>query len=185
MRNFNDLAKRTGLFGTKPLPSEDSSHSRDMAQVCLNGHLINWSFAEEPEDNEDYCAKCGAKTITNCTNCKRDIPGKPLKHGVVMIANKPPLHCIHCGEMYPWTISKIQAAKDAIREFEDLSDDQKSKLSSGIDDLVNETPRAGVVVVLFKKMAKNIGADGWAALKKLLFEIVSKEIKEKLGMTSN
>lgn len=186
MTGFDNLAKRTGLFHRsviQPFPLNESAKSRDKAQVCLNGHLINWSFNQSPEYNQEYCELCGVETITACPDCSEAIPGKVLKREVVKLTKKRPQYCIHCGKLYPWTDRMIRAAKDLIKELHGLSEDDKIKLSDGIEDLVRETPRANVVIVQFKKLAKDIGKDGWSALKRVLFELVSKEIKDQFGMT--
>lgn len=186
MSRFDNLAKRTGLFNKSELQLSslgETSNFRDKAQVCKNGHLINWSFNQSPEYNQEYCELCGVETITACPDCSEAIPGKVLKREVVMLTKKPPQYCIHCGKLYPWTNRKIRAAKDLIKELHGLSDDDKIKLSDGIEDLVRETPRANVVIIQFKKLAKDLGKDGWSALKRVLFELVSKEIKDQFGMT--
>lgn len=33
------------------------------AQVCLNGHMVTSAVEHNPELMQDYCSKCGAKTI--------------------------------------------------------------------------------------------------------------------------
>ena len=58
---------------------------RDTMQVCLNGHVINDSFVKSPEYNKEHCDRCGKKTITNCPNCDKPIPGDLQDTGVVAI----------------------------------------------------------------------------------------------------
>ena len=48
----------------------------DTMQVCRNGHLINHSYINNSERNQDYCKKCGKETIIKCLNCDQEIPGK-------------------------------------------------------------------------------------------------------------
>ncbi len=78
---------------------------RDTMQVCLNGHVINEGFRENPQRNKDFCDRCGKKTITNCPNCDKPIPGDLQDTGVVTIGFLPsaPEFCEHCGEKFPWT----------------------------------------------------------------------------------
>jgi len=47
----------------------------DVAQVCLNGHLVNAKTKDSPQHNKDFCTKCGNETITKCPECNQDIPG--------------------------------------------------------------------------------------------------------------
>ena len=74
----------------------------DIMQVCLSGHVINYRFVEKPEDNKDFCNRCGKKTITNCPNPKCD---KPIPSSFSSLFGMPlrPAFCQHCGEEFPWT----------------------------------------------------------------------------------
>ena len=85
---------------------------RDTMQVCLNGHVINDSFHKSPEYNKDFCSKCGKKTITNCPNCDKSIPGDLRYPGAVALPfpRSAPEFCQHCGEQFPWT-RKIEAMR--------------------------------------------------------------------------
>ena len=79
---------------------------RDTMQVCLNGHVINEGFRKNPEFNKDHCDSCGAKTIINCPNCDKPIPGNLQDTGVVFISgfkSPAPNCCEYCGEKFPWT----------------------------------------------------------------------------------
>ncbi len=78
---------------------------RDTMQVCLNGHVINSGIRENPEFNEDFCNRCGKKTITNCPKCNNPIPGDLQNTGVAFIgfSQSAPDFCEKCGEPFPWT----------------------------------------------------------------------------------
>lgn len=78
---------------------------RDTMQVCLNGHVINDGFHKYPESNKNFCDSCGAKTIINCPNCDKSIPGELQDTGVVALGfqKSAPDFCKHCGEAFPWT----------------------------------------------------------------------------------
>jgi hypothetical protein len=73
----------------------------DIMQVCLNGHVINYRFVEKPEDNKDFCNRCGKKTITNCPNPKCDKPMPSSPSSLFGISSAPDF-CQHCGEQFPW-----------------------------------------------------------------------------------
>lgn len=77
---------------------------RDVMQVCLNGHVINDGYQKYPQYNKEYCNKCGEKTITNCQNCGKPIPGDMQDTGVVAVGFQMPApdFCQHCGEKFPW-----------------------------------------------------------------------------------
>jgi hypothetical protein len=67
-----------------------------IAQVCLNGHMINSSTDEYPESNADHCDRCGEETISKCTECSTDIRGYYDVPGVVSVA--PTLARDYCHE---------------------------------------------------------------------------------------
>ena len=57
--------------------------SYDIAQVCLNGHLINASTQRSPEFSKKFCSRCGAPTTTTCTQCDAPIQGEYHVEGIV------------------------------------------------------------------------------------------------------
>lgn len=74
----------------------------DVAQICMNGHVINESCKEYPQHNQNFCDKCGEKTITKCEGCGADIRGNYNEPGVLVFAPMiTPKYCHNCGKMYP------------------------------------------------------------------------------------
>ena len=49
--------------------------SHDVAQICLNGHVINDASRKYSESNKDYCPRCGEPTIPHVLNVKRILRG--------------------------------------------------------------------------------------------------------------
>ena len=45
----------------------------DVAQICLNGHVINAYAKSEPNRNQKFCDECGASTMMQCEQCNTDI----------------------------------------------------------------------------------------------------------------
>ena len=75
----------------------------DTMQVCRNGHVINDSYHKYPESNQNYCQKCGKKTITECENCEKPIQGRVYYSGGLHIGPiSVPNYCQHCQAAYPW-----------------------------------------------------------------------------------
>ena len=76
----------------------------DTMQVCMNGHVVNDSYHRSPESNQDYCEKCGEKTITECEDCRKSIPGRIHYEGVVSLyfIKIAPDYCRYCNKPYPW-----------------------------------------------------------------------------------
>jgi hypothetical protein len=88
---------------------------RDVMQVCLNGHVINDGYQKYPQYNKEYCDKCGEKTIINCQNCGKPIPGDMQDTGVVALGFQTPApdFCQHCGEKFPgFEKTKTNSASD-------------------------------------------------------------------------
>ena len=119
----------------------------DNAQICLNGHIIT-NFAESnPNSCENFCNKCGEKTIRNCPDCEESIRGYHHMEGLFSRGNShPPNFCINCGKPYPWTLAKISAAKELAQTLNELSMQQKQDLEKNIDDIVRDTPRTKLLL---------------------------------------
>jgi hypothetical protein len=126
----------------------------DMAQICVNGHVINSNYLKNPQFNQQYCDRCGERTITQCPKCSENIKGEyedPQSHvSVIGFWYKPPSFCEYCGKPFPWTSSAIRAARELTGTL-DLTDDQKKELKKDITDMVKNTPRARVAAARFKK----------------------------------
>lgn len=98
------------------------------AQVCANGHMITPSVELNPELKQDYCSKCGAKTITNCPHCNAPIRGELYDDDIAIIGPQPVVdsYCTNCGNPYPWTESALESTALLIQEEEELSEQLKS-----------------------------------------------------------
>jgi hypothetical protein len=126
----------------------------DIAQICLNGHVINSNYSKDPLFNKQYCDRCGERTITECPKCAQKIKGEyedPQSHvAVIGFPYKPPSFCEYCGKAFPWTLRTLRAAREFTNTL-DLSDDQKNELKRDITDMVKNRPRAIVAAKRFKK----------------------------------
>src|SRR5262245_14976533 len=98
----------------------------DVAQVCMNGHMVNDRSQSRREFSKDFCPVCGARTITKCASCDRAIQG--ALHTTSMVGGNhylgTPAHeqtrttaavlrayCYACGKPYPWTKAGVEAAQ--------------------------------------------------------------------------
>ncbi len=150
----------------------------DVAQICLNGHVINATSRESPEDNSPFCGQCGSPTITQCPSCKTDIRG--YLWGSMSLHFQPASYCLSCGKPYPWTETKIKAAHELAQELEDLSPEDKETLSKSIDDILSDSSRTEVGVTRFKRIMGKVGKEGTSALKSVLVDIISETAKKLL-----
>lgn len=162
-------------------PSKSSGY--DMAQICLNGHIVNDQTERHPHFNKRFCEKCGAETVVQCQQCGTGIQGKYHVRGVASLSitkKSPPAYCADCGSAYPWTERKLQAAKDLVSELDDLSESERTTLSKSVDDLVRDNAQTPVAATRFKKVALKLGTDSASALKDILIDVVSKTAKSLL-----
>ena len=101
---------------SKPLKSIDS----DVAQVCEDGHVVNWFSRESASRNREFCPECGKKTQTQCLQCSTPIEGGILHLGLIDPESMRdpnnvkrqifgwdegksiPDHCGKCGQAFPW-----------------------------------------------------------------------------------
>jgi hypothetical protein len=153
-----------------------------VAQICINGHVINDSADEFSERNKKFCSYCGQPTIMNCPSCKESIRGFYYVSGVISLSHiySEPSFCHNCGKPYPWTESKLNAAQELISEDERLSKEDKETLSLALPDLVTDTPKTQLAATRFKKLiSKAVSATG-EGLKQILVDIVSESAKKML-----
>jgi hypothetical protein len=109
-------------FDYGPLHISTKPASRDVQQVCLNGHQITDGYNKHPELREDHCTDCGAPTITKCPKCQAEIPGHLTTPGVTAIYNEEvPDHCHKCGAPYPWTEAEALEEQTSIEDFEKVT----------------------------------------------------------------
>jgi Uncharacterized protein conserved in bacteria (DUF2321) len=110
---------------SKPLKSIDS----DVAQVCENGHVVNWFSDEFSSHNRGFCPECGKKTQTQCSQCNDPIEGGILHLGLIdpdsmrdrnnlkqqIIGwddgKSIPEHCGKCGQAFPWAGKALNTKK--------------------------------------------------------------------------
>ena len=150
----------------------------DVAQICINGHVINSSSTGLPQYNKKFCDHCGAETITNCKYCGESIKGH--YHGD-FISIKPfikPSFCYNCGKPYPWVESKILAAQELAKETEGLSSEDKEILKNSINEIVKDTPGSQVAALRFKNIMVKSGKVAASMFKDILVEIASEAAKK-------
>ena len=115
----------------------------DVAQICLNGHLITERANGSPQFRQNYCGICGEKTITSCVYCNAPIRGEYHVPGVVSIGFpfSVPKYCHECGKPYPWTKRALEASRELIQEVESLDEQEKEILAKSIEEIIRESPK--------------------------------------------
>ncbi|MFC1912602.1 DUF2321 domain-containing protein [Chloroflexota bacterium] len=152
----------------------------EVAQICVNGHVITDSLNSNPEVGRDFCEDCGSPTIMECEYCESSIRGYHHIEGVIGFFPdfKRPSFCPDCGKPYPWTESKIIAAHELAEEMENLSSEDRELLSKSIDDLIVDSPRTELAATRFKKLLLKIGEPAAIALRNLVIDIASETAKK-------
>lgn len=151
------------------------------AAVCLNGHEIQ-SYLERPHTEEKFCPTCGSPVVTTCAGCGTPIRGQYHVDGIIGLHSDydPPSFCFNCGVPFPWTVTKLAAAKELTDELDGVSDDDKEKLKGALDDISREGPRSEVGAARIKKILKKTGTGVGNALYKIAVDVGSEAAKKIL-----
>lgn len=154
----------------------------DVAQICMNGHVINRSSKAYPQFNKNFCDKCGAVTITKCPNCNKEIQGEYHMEGIMPdgLAFPAPAFCHNCGDPYPWTESKIKAAKELTKELKNLTKKEKETVNKSFKEIIKDSPNAELAAIKFKKLLPKVGKEAADFFRKLLVDIASESVKKIL-----
>ncbi|WP_168221992.1 DUF2321 domain-containing protein [Aquisphaera giovannonii] len=150
----------------------------DVAQVCMNGHMMNSASRGMPDGNKSFCDRCGEKTITSCPSCNNCISG--LDWDGPSPEPEPALHCEHCGKSYPWTERKKAAALELFAELLDLDNKQKEQLSQDLDAVASDVPRTKVAAVRIDTLLAKVKDQGADMLKGVLVEVMSESAKKMM-----
>ena len=75
----------------------------------------------------------------------------------------------------------MSAARELIREVENLSENEKGIMERSLDDLVRETPETPVAILRFKRLAKKVGSETYEVLKKLLVDLMVEAAKRQIA----
>jgi len=93
---------------------------------------------------------------------------------------KAPEYCADCGRPYPWTASKLDAARAMADELDGLTEAQRLTLKASIDDIAGETPTTQVAVVRVKKLISQVPSVAGEAIRKLVVDVASETAKKLL-----
>src|SRR5215472_12510784 len=142
----------------------------DKAQVCLNGHTVNSELGSYPGRTENFCSRCGAKTITTCVNCQKPIRG--ASRYSYEPEYKRPAFCPDCGLPYPWTEAALKAAEDLASEL-DLPEIEVTALKAALPDLVRDSPQTTVAASRFRRLIAKAGPLAEDSFKTILVNVVT------------
>ncbi len=153
----------------------------DVAQICLNGHVVNASSGRFPDWNAKFCKQCGSQTIKACPSCGIPIRGSEKVSWMAADAVEPysrPSFCIECGKPYPWTEAALRAAHELIELADEIEATDKENLATDLPDLVRDTPRTPVAATRFKKIIVKLGGGIASALRDIAVDVASEAAKK-------
>ena len=157
-----------------------------LALICTNGHVITSLLDVNRQHSQKFCTQCGAPTIAVCAACGKPIRGSYYDPNWQLdydgTYNKPAF-CHNCGRPYPWTDSKLRAARALSDELDNLTPDERDLLKKSLDDIVRDTPQTTLSALRFKKIAAKAGLTAANALRDILVDIVSEAAKKVIWPT--
>ena len=164
---------------------------RDVAQVCLKGHVANATYNNCPEERDEFCVDCGEPTITACKN-GHSIPGAYIDENGEAddpFGYVPPSYCRECGDAFPWTKSRLEKAAARVGEIAtesgfsetDVAGMKSTVLSIGSPDPETSTTNAGKLMSYVQRMAPPIGQKVLDIVGKIASEVASAFIRSHMG----
>lgn len=153
----------------------------DVAQICMNGDLINSSYEASPELNKKHCPQDGESTIIACVECQANIAGR-IRYSNVFGPDdfKVPAFCIECGKAYPWTEKKIAAAKELVKELEGITPNEVQILEASIVEISQNNPQAKVGATRIKKIMEKVTSTSGEVLRSVIIDVASATAKKVL-----
>ncbi len=145
------------------------------AQICENGHVVTSMVENFPGSLEIFCSRCGVKTLTACSSCRKPLRGHGRYNGDGF---SRPAHCADCGSPHPWTSGALAAAKEFAGV--ELAEQDQRELADVIENLVSNTPRTGIAATKMKRLldkAQPIVVEGF---RKILVDVVSETVRKSI-----
>lgn len=145
--------------------------------ICLNGHVIRDLTPEQPS----YCGRCGAKTISDCPECEREIRDSLPEGLAITYCGRPPAFCQECGKPYPWTKARLEEARDLV-EMSELPQAEKESLSNDLSALTVDSPHSGVAALKMGQFLRKTSKGVAGAMRQILVEVATEATKKALGL---
>jgi hypothetical protein len=149
----------------------------DTSQICENGHVITRTAESWGKGNvEDYCSKCGSKTVTACKHCDQKIRGFLHGSGPSGHEEPPPNFCHTCGKPYPWMENRLQTAKELLYDDDKLSQEDREKLWDLLRYVMSD-PKSDLVPAKKKLIGIKLGK-ATATIREALLDLLAKYFAE-------
>jgi hypothetical protein len=162
----------------------DSEDWHDVMQVCLNGHQITACAQSEPTTRQNFCNKCGEKTIDACEDCGAPIRGYRHIAGEVISPSyemSVPKYCTDCGTAYPWQQSAIENLKEIFKQS-DLSSQDVEIIEAALPDVLRDTPKTESSSLKLKGVLAKVGKPVYDISVKVITDVASETARKILGL---
>lgn len=154
----------------------------DTMQVCLNGHKITEFAESQSVVRQEFCAKCGAKTILACTSCQKPIRGHRHMSRVFSSQGTPvPKYCMQCGVAHPWQQASIENLEAIMREG-DLSQTDMETVVLALPDILQDTPKTELATLRLSKVMAKLGKPIYDVAIGVISDIASETAKKSMGL---
>lgn len=148
------------------------------AQICTNGHLATSNAEEYADKKTIYCSLCGSQLIRKCPTCDAKIPGSVKNYIGSYYKYRTPSYCTSCGHPFPWTKSKIDAAKEILTLSNTLSKSELESMDASYPDLIVDTPKTQVSAMKLQILLKKAGKITSDAVYSVFVDIASETAKK-------
>ncbi len=153
----------------------------DTALICLSGHIVNEAVRRHPEDSREFCARCGLKTISQCPQCKIEIPGVfddgwGSSHGLW----EAPRHCTGCGKPFPWTAETVRCAVELSVDPGGLGEQEAEQLRESLVDLIQDGPRTPLAIERVKRAMAKVGVKAAGAVERVMTNVISETVSRSI-----
>lgn len=149
-----------------PHQNHELHKTRELAQVCLNGHLITPIAYHFPETRRLKCEQCSEDTLSHCLSCNASIPGWDftLDWDVSYVV---PNFCWRCNQPHPWL---RRAMRNTLGLYSTLliGTSELAVLKADLIHLFLETSRSAIAAMRTRELLYRVDGFAWARLRKIL-----------------
>jgi hypothetical protein len=167
--------------GNFDFPDISENYFFDNALICESGHLITHSKKQSPIDIVDFCEKCSSKVLDKCQKCNTEIKGQKYKsgypHNTYAASFSIPSFCYKCGNQFPWTENKINAAMEIAKQYTN-DENEIETIRKDLNNIVKDNSFAEISIRKLKSFMPKIANGAGELFKKLVIEISSETIKK-------
>lgn len=160
-----------------------SGYGNDSALICENGHVVNDYATHRAGLNKKFCARCGARALSECPSCRAPIPGGYTyahDYGTFPtddFAFERAGFCGECGSAYPWTVATLAASRELADSLEALSDEERGLLKRSFEEIARDTARTEAAGIQIKKLMAKVGGEAGKAVGRLAMELATQAAK--------